>query len=170
MNEEAQARSNSSLITPRSSFLARPAGPEGVEPAVGRVLLVDYVFEFARVEPDAAAVVAAVYAHLVVGVLVELARAARAVHRDRPHAARARVLAYRLAEPLQRLLVPPPEVLLFEAPPALVENVSHVSLLLGLRAARRRARDDGVYLCGLCNSRKPRRRATRSLRRAPLLQ
>src|SRR5919107_4644610 len=130
MNEEAQARSNSSLITPRSSFLARPAGPEGVEPAVGRVLLVDYVFEFARVEPDAAAVVAAVYAHLVVGVLVELARAARAVHRDRPHAARARVLAYGLAKFFERLLIFAPEVFVFECPTAFVENVCQRLLLL----------------------------------------
>src|SRR5205085_1900154 len=111
------------------------------------------------VEPDAAAVVAAVDAHLIVRVLVELARAARAVHRDRPHAARAGVLAYSFTQALERLLVLAPEILLFESPPALVENVSHVSLLLGSRATRQplrpcRAPDDDVCLRGLCNSRK----------------
>src|SRR5215213_8851931 len=104
------------LLTHPSSLLIRPAGPEGVEPAVGGVLFSDYLFQLARVEPDAAAVVAAVYLDLVVQVRVELAGAARAVHRDRPHAAAARVLAYGLAQPFERLLVLAPEVFVFESP------------------------------------------------------
>src|ERR1044071_7105720 len=92
--------------------LVRSTGPEGVEPAAAAALLADDLFELARVEPDAAAGVAAVDADLVVGLGVEPARAARAVHRDGLGTVLARLLLDRLAQALERLLVLAPEVLL----------------------------------------------------------
>src|ERR687888_1983449 len=109
-----------SLLITHCFSSVRPAGPEGVEPATDGVLLFDDVFEVARVEPDAVARVAAADANVVVHVLVELARAARASHRDGVLAARARLIAQGLAQAVERLLVLAPEVFLFEAPPAFV--------------------------------------------------
>src|SRR5437588_1987620 len=113
-----------SLVLITFHFLSlRPAGPEGVEPATDGILLFDDVFEVARVEPDAAARVAAADAHVVVGILVEFARAARAFHRCGVLATRARLVAQRLAQAVERLLVLASEVFLFEAPSAFVENL-----------------------------------------------
>src|SRR5438270_200994 len=117
-----QLSPQSSVLSPYCSSL-RPAGPEGVEPATDGVLLFDDVFEVARVEPDAVARVAAADAHVVVYVLVELARAARAVHRDGALAARAGLFTQRLAQAVERLFVLASEVLLFKSPSAFVENL-----------------------------------------------
>src|SRR5215210_6592794 len=114
------------FIVQRSYFivsLVRPAGPEGVEPATGAVLRADDLFELAGVEPDAAAGVAAVDVDLVVDLGVEPTRTARAVHRDGLGAVLARLLPDRLAQALERLLVPAAEVLLLQSPSAFVENV-----------------------------------------------
>src|SRR2546423_436265 len=122
MNERQYSIHHSALCILHFPSL-RPAGPEGVEPATDGVLLFDDVFEVARVEPDAAARVAAADAHVVVRVLVELACAARAGHRGGVLAARARLVAQRLAQAVERLLVLASEVLLFETPSAFVENL-----------------------------------------------
>src|SRR5215210_9290506 len=109
------------FIVQRSYFiisLVRPAGPEGVEPAAGAVLRADDLFQLARVEPDAAAGVAAVDVDLVVDLGVELPRAARAGHGDGVGAVLLRLLADRFAQALERLLVLAREVLLLQAPSA----------------------------------------------------
>src|ERR1043166_8898297 len=125
--KERRDASTSSFILPPSSFsFVRPAGPEDLRPAAHRGLLADDLFERAGVEPDAAAGVAAVDARVVVGLLVEFPRAARAVHRDRPVVAvLARLIAYRLAQARERLLVLAAGILLFESLPAFLENVCH---------------------------------------------
>jgi hypothetical protein len=128
MNDELKGKQysvhHSSLIVHHFiGSLIRPAGPEGMEPAACGVLLIDDLFEFTGIEPDAAAGVAAIDVYLVVCVLVKLPRAARAVHRHGPQPSIVRVLAYRLAETLKRLLVPALEILLFESSAAFVENV-----------------------------------------------
>src|SRR5919199_5778433 len=115
---------HSSLRTHHSSFV-RPAGPEDFRPAAHRGLLADNLFERSGVEPDAAAGVAAVNAHVVVRLLVELPRAARAAHRDGALAPAQRLLAQGLAQARERLLILAPKILLFESPPAVVENVCH---------------------------------------------
>src|SRR5438105_1855388 len=115
---------HSAFIIHHFSFV-RPAGPEDFRPAAHRGLLADDLFERAGVEPDAAAGVAAVNAHVVVRFLVELPRAARAAHRDGALPPAQRLLAQRLAQSRERLLVLAPEILLFESPPAVVENVCH---------------------------------------------
>src|SRR5688572_5436162 len=111
------------LSTDYCLLLTCSAGPDGVEPAAGAALFADDLFELARVEPDAAAGVAAVYVDLVVGLGVELARAARAGHRDGLAAVLLRLLADGLAQAFERLLVLATEILLFEAAAAFVENV-----------------------------------------------
>src|SRR5437588_9931480 len=124
MKDSLPSIHHSSFRIHHFSFV-RPAGPEDFRPAAHCSLLADDLFERAGVEPDAAAGVAAVNAHVVVALVVEFARAARAVHRDGAVAPLPRLLAQRLAQARERLLVLTTEILLFESPPAFVENVWH---------------------------------------------
>src|SRR5437588_12423 len=174
MKDSLPSIHHSSFRIHHFSFV-RPAGPEDFRPAAHCSLLAEDRFERAGVEPDAAAGVAAVNAHIVVGLFVEPAGAARAVHRDWPLAPLARLLAQSLAQARERLLVLTTEILLFESPPAFVENVCHglpppENVGAGrarLPPARARRPRCVCFDDALSNSRKVRRSATPSPRRDP---